>query len=72
MSGRILAYALGLLAFAGPVRAAGDTDEAKELVVELCLLLIPSAAEILGFSTNVSQCEQSARVRQTLARSPRR
>jgi len=29
----------------------------------VCLLLIPSAAEILGFPANVSQCEQSVRVR---------
>ncbi len=29
----------------------------------VCLLLIPSAAESLGFPINVSQCEQSVRVR---------
>ena len=34
MSGRILAYASGLLALAGPMQAAGDADEAKGLVVE--------------------------------------
>ncbi len=36
--------------------------------LSLCLLLISSAAEILGFPTIFSQCEQSVRVRQTLAK----
>jgi hypothetical protein len=37
----------------------------------MCLLLIPSAAEILGFQIDGSRCEQSVRVRQTLAKSLR-
>ncbi len=43
--------------------------EVAALRHQLCLLLISSAAEILGFPTNVSQCEQSVRVRQALAKS---
>ncbi len=38
-----------------------DAPETRQLC--LCLLLILSAAESLGFPTNVSQCEQSVRVR---------
>jgi len=41
---------------------------AENLCVRLCLLLIPSAAEILGFQTIFSQCEQSVRVLQNLAK----
>ena len=44
-----------------PVETLVDGD--IFIMNDLCLLLIPSAAEILGFPTNVSQCEQSVRVR---------
>ena len=52
-----------------PCREGANVAVLRSPGLGLCLLLIPSAAEILGFPTNVSQCEQSVRVPQTLAKS---
>ena len=46
----------------------GDARLEASAVRGLCLSLIPSAPEIFGFPTNVSQCEQSVFVQQTLAK----
>ena len=46
-----------------------EQARAYKKAFKVCLPLIPSAAEILGFLTIFSQCEQSVRVRQTIAKS---
>jgi hypothetical protein len=61
MSGQILAYALGLLALAGPVQAAGDADGIVTLTKNGPNLLLDGEAKPLKM--NISTIGESPRFR---------